>query len=179
MKWLVVSGCGALFALGCSGVGVDGGSATGAGPMAVGGTTAVAGSSYGAASGEGMPVGAGGSAMNAAGSSSLPMGGAESSGCTAGSSSLPMGGYGAAAGSSSMSAGGESVEMGGYGAGGSVDPNSCSHDVARCFDAAAACFENSPWSNCEQIVDVCAAMETECKGVGGMMAADGTGASSN
>jgi hypothetical protein len=76
-----------------------------------------------------------------------------------------------------MSAGGE--EMGGYGAGGSIDPNSCSHDVARCFDAAAACFENSPWSNCGQIVEVCAAMESECTAVGGMMPAPGMGGSSN
>jgi hypothetical protein len=50
------------------------------------------------------------------------------------------------------------------GATGGVDPNSCSHDVARCFEAAAACYDNAPWSDCDAIVDVCSQMEKQCSG---------------
>jgi hypothetical protein len=50
---------------------------------------------------------------------------------------------------------------GGTGAGGGSS-SVCSQNVAQCFDAAANCYQYSPWSDCDQIVDVCAAMQAEC-----------------
>jgi hypothetical protein len=91
-----------------------------------------------------------------------------------GSGAIPIGGYGAVSAGGTSSMGGAEVGGSPAGGNGSVDPNSCSHDVARCFEAAAACYEYSPWSECDQIVDVCSAMEMQCNTTKGSM---GMGAS--
>jgi hypothetical protein len=52
---------------------------------------------------------------------------------------------------------------GGSSPGGGSDPGlDCLVNVSHCFDAAANCFEYSPASDCDQIVDVCAAMQADC-----------------
>jgi hypothetical protein len=52
---------------------------------------------------------------------------------------------------------------GGTGSGGSgPDDSTCWQNVAHCLDAAASCYEFSPWSDCDQIVDVCTAMQMDC-----------------
>jgi hypothetical protein len=39
----------------------------------------------------------------------------------------------------------------------------CLVNVSHCFDAAASCFEYSPGSDCDEIVDVCANMQADCE----------------
>jgi hypothetical protein len=191
IKRMVISGCSAWLALACSGTSAGTGesdagwgmaaggtvevSFAGSSPSAVGSTTSYAGgASQGASTGyAGGPVAAGGGMMVPDGGGQAAAGGAMM-GPMSGGGSVATGG---AETGGSMAAGG--TETGGYGAGPAVDPNSCSHDVARCFDAAAACFEYSPWSDCDQIVDVCSAMEAQCAAVGGMPGVGGTGGSSN
>jgi hypothetical protein len=51
---------------------------------------------------------------------------------------------------------------GGYGQAGSGSYEPCSLNVAHCFDAAANCYEFSPWSDCDHIVDVCSALQMDC-----------------
>jgi len=52
---------------------------------------------------------------------------------------------------------------GGFTSGGTGSQGSnCLQNVVHCFDAAANCYEYSPWSDCDQIVDVCAAMQMDC-----------------
>ncbi|MDF3067351.1 MAG: hypothetical protein K0R38_2952, partial [Polyangiaceae bacterium] len=52
----------------------------------------------------------------------------------------------------------------GTGTGGSPELT-CLANVSHCFDAAANCFAYSPGSDCDQIVDVCAAMQADCENV--------------
>ena len=174
MKWSVLSGCSALLALACSGTNGAGGDRDDGWngwpgvPVSVGGESAGAGWGYGGATATGgsgaIPTGGFGAGTATGGGTSIPSGGYGAGTATGGSTSIPSGGYGA------VSAGG--AEVGGsqaVGGSGGVDPNSCSHDVARCFEAAAACYEYSPWSECDQIVDVCSAMEMQCNTVKGSM----------
>ena len=91
--------------------------------------------------------------------------GGESAGGTGsegGHGGVSVGGEGgfATAGEGGASVGGES----GGGGTGSVPPSewTCSQNVAHCFDAAANCYEYSPWSDCDQIVDVCSEMQGSC-----------------
>ena len=174
MKWSVLSGCSALLAMACGGTHESASLERGVGVAgsvdwygAVGGTGGRTGGDSVSWGGNGAIPAGGNGAISAGGSDPVPWGG---------NGTIPVGGNGAipAGGSTSMSGGGSSVtpvggtgatEAGGaeaVGGSGSVDPNSCSHDVARCFNAAAACYEYSPWSDCDQIVDVCSAMEMQC-----------------
>ena len=58
--------------------------------------------------------------------------------------------------------GGASQVGGSAPVGGSSGDLNCLVNVAHCFEAAANCFEFSPGSDCDQIVDVCAAMQADC-----------------
>jgi hypothetical protein len=153
MKWSVIAGCSAFLALACGGTAAE----TGTGGW---------GEGWRVPDGVLVPVGGGGpdwvggSRPVPPGGVPIPVGGA-SPGGVGGSGPVPTYGGATAAG------GGQPVPVGGAGpfaqAGASgIDPNSCSHDVARCLDAAAACFEYSPWSDCAEIVSVCSAMEAQC-----------------
>lgn len=42
----------------------------------------------------------------------------------------------------------------------------CLVNVSHCFEAAANCFAYSPGSDCDQIVDVCAAIQADCDALG-------------
>jgi hypothetical protein len=104
--------------------------------------------------------------------------GYESGGYGTGGTGYESGGYGTAG--TGYESGG--YEAGGYGTAGSgyggaspvggssqggagpVPPDewTCLQNVSHCFNAAANCYEYSPWSDCDQIVDVCAAMQETC-----------------
>jgi len=206
MKWSVLSGCSALFALACSGTN---GAENGGGwygepaPREIGGESSVAGAGTATGGGSAMPSGGYGAGTATGGSGAIPNGGYGAGTATGGGGAIPSGGFGAG----TATGGGGAIPSGGFGAGtatggsgtmpnggygavsaggaeagggeaggnGGVDPNSCSHDVARCFEAAAACYEYSPWSDCDQIVDVCSAMEMQCQTAKSSM---GMGASS-
>ena len=167
---------GALVLVGCGGSGkpwsgeapdVDGGwPTTGGGWVgpSVGGSVAAGGSDAGLGGYE-----AGGS-YGVAGTGT-GVGGYEAGGSYAvGGTGIGVGGYGAGG---SYAVGGTGIGVGGYGNGGSgyggvasggtgsQDPL-CSQNVVHCFDAAANCYQYSPSSDCDQIVDVCAAMQMEC-----------------
>jgi hypothetical protein len=140
----------------------------------------------------GGPVGIAGtwSSGSTGGTTAISEGGAETGGLSFGGA-VPSGGYeaggtrfdGGSAGDDGYGYGGE-TEVGGYGGtavagyggvgvagsggygpsegGSSSDSLTCLQNVAHCFDAAANCYEYSPWSDCDQIVDVCAAMQMDC-----------------
>lgn len=177
---------GALALVACGGSGkpwegeappdVDGGwpgrpvPSAGSGPIAAAGSAAVGGSDAAVGGYE-----AGGS--YAVGGTGIAAGGYEAGG------SYGVGGTGSAAGGyeagGSYAVGGTGIAAGGYEAGGgygvggtgyggfesggtgSQDPL-CSQNVVHCFDAAANCYQYSPSSDCDQIVDVCAAMQMAC-----------------
>jgi hypothetical protein len=124
------------------------------------------------------------------GSEAVPVGGYEAGGSYAVGGSAAVGGYeaggsygvgGSYEAGGSYGVGGTGIDVGGYEAGGtggyssagtgyggfesggtgSQDP-ACSQNVVHCFDAAANCYQYSPSSDCDQIVDVCAAMQMDC-----------------
>jgi hypothetical protein len=134
----------------------------------VGGSTAVGGSniagSYDVGGGYGVAgtgVGVGGNEVG--GGYDVGSGG---TGCDMGSgygvagAGVDVGGNEAGG---SYSVGGTGIAVGGSGgsAAGPQDPL-CWQNVVHCFDAASNCFQYSPTSDCDQIVDLCAAMQTEC-----------------
>ena len=153
-------GPGAGGSVGAGGTGAGTGGFVAVGGAAGAGTAGTADSGgYGTGGGDtavGGSVGTGGSPA---------AGGSDSVG-----GSFAVGGSDAVGGSFAVGGGPDAVggsgAIGGAGSGGAaeggVEPNLCSNDVARCFDAAEACFENSPWSDCDSIVRVCAQMEDQC-----------------
>jgi hypothetical protein len=149
-QWLTVLGALSLVACDGSGVPYDGGAPQldgwpqGAqGPIGLAGTPAIAGSGT-----------TGGSEQGQGGV------GGETDETSAGAGGYEVGGFGG------THAGAGGYEMGGFGgthaSAGGGNGSLCSQNVAQCFDAAANCYQFSPWSDCDQIVDVCAAMQAEC-----------------
>ena len=63
----------------------------------------------------------------------------------------------------SYGVGGTGIAVGGY-AGSGTGPQDplCLQNVVHCFDAASNCYQYSPTSDCDQIVDLCAVMQMEC-----------------
>jgi hypothetical protein len=136
----------------------------GSGPV-TGGTASDVEESGGESSG-----GSGGAAT--AGSSwggAFPIGGESNEGGaeTGGYAGTATGGYAGTATGGSGPIGGEGgasqAGAAGTGTGGNGPDLNCLAGVSRCFDAAANCFEFSPASDCDQIVDVCAAMQANCE----------------
>ena len=87
-------------------------------------------------------IGEGGASLIEGGSSNVGEGGETFGGSSPGGGSGPAGG--------SSPAGGGNPEL------------NCLANVSHCFEAAANCFEYSPASDCDQIVDVCADMQADC-----------------
>jgi hypothetical protein len=81
----------------------------------------------------------------------------------------PIGGDGPGGGTGSVGGEGHSGGEGGTsqggagGIGGGSPYLNCLVNVSHCFDAAASCFEYSPGSDCDEIVDVCANMQADCE----------------
>jgi len=175
-----------LVACGGSGVPWEGEQPAGSDAAVSGGTSAAGGgaTSVGASSGKnngGLAMGGyqnvGGTLLiegGVGGESEEPVaGGDESAGgesiggtsCGGGAGTdLPQGGYEVGGESSEETGGAGPAEggSGGYENGGEPDHEACLLNVAHCFDAAANCFQYSPRSDCDQIVDVCAAMQAKC-----------------
>jgi hypothetical protein len=135
---------------GIAGSGATGGSDQGQG--GVGEETAGAGGTYVGGGGYGV---AGTDSSGYAGGGGYGVAGTDSSGYAGG------GGYGVAGTGSGGTDAGGGYANGGTGVGGG-NGSLCLQNVAQCFDAAANCYQYSPWSDCDQIVDVCAAMQAEC-----------------
>jgi hypothetical protein len=167
---------GALSLVACGGTGVpwNGDGEPGGGPEVGTAGGPSAGTGYG-----GSSVGEGGyeSGGYATGGSYIEGGGYSSGGTGYGGSYVGEGGYehggtgiagggGYASGGTGSNVGGEygGSGSGGYASGGtgSQGGDSCSQNVAQCFEAAANCYQFSPWSDCDQIVDVCQGMQLEC-----------------
>jgi len=107
----------------------------------------------------------------AVGGSGIAAGGYGPDGTPAvGGSGIAAGGYGPdgtpAVGGSGVAAGGGSASggsgYGGFESDGTPRGSACSQNVVHCFDAAANCYQYSPASDCDEIVDVCAAMQSAC-----------------
>ena len=133
----------------------------GGGPILVAGSVGVGGASLTTGGYE-----AGGSF--AVGGSGIAAGGYEAGGSFAvGGSGIAAGGY-ETGGYASGGTGSGGFESGGTGSGGfesggtGPQGSPCEQNVVHCFDAAANCYQYSPWSDCDQIVDVCAAMQMNC-----------------
>jgi hypothetical protein len=166
---------GALSLVGCGGSGdphaggyypPDGGWAA-SGPVELpgtgtGGASETAGTSSGGYEAGGAPSATGGSGSATAGTAAggATTGGTSHAGGGAESGGEETGGTESGGGSETGGTGSGAAGSGGYEAGGSSD--ACALDVVHCFDAAANCYEYSPWSDCDQIVDVCAAMQAAC-----------------
>jgi hypothetical protein len=139
---------------------LGGTSATGGG-IAVGGTSAAGGAESGGTSYGGSEVGGGYEAGGTSYGGSEAGGGYEAGGTSYGG--YDAGGGYAAGGTGYAGYGTGGTESGGYGSGGTGSQNqTCAQSVTHCFDAAANCYEYSPWSDCDQIEDVCAAMQAAC-----------------
>ena len=158
---LTVLGALSLVACGGSGVPYDSGGAPQLDDW--GSHTGIAGSGTVGGSHQGQggeeTTGAGGTHAGAGG---YEIGGTDSSGYAgAGGYGVAGTGFGGtyAGGAGGVAGGG--YANGGTGVGGGND-SLCLQNVAQCFDAAANCYQYSPWSDCDQIVDVCAAMQAEC-----------------
>lgn len=137
-------GLGGSLAVGGSGI-ADGGYETGGtgqgGAVEIGGT------------GQGGAVEIGGTGQGGA----VEIGGY---GGTGQGGAVEIGGYG---GTGVPYGGTGAVPQGGYTSGGTGSQSEpCLQNVVHCFDAAANCYQYSPWSDCDQIVDVCAAMQMDC-----------------
>lgn len=91
-------------------------------------------------------------------------GGYEAGGYEAGG--YEAGGYESGGSGTAGSSYGGGFPLGGASQGGTgsapPDERTCLQNVSHCFNAAANCYEYSPWSDCDQIVDVCAAMQDAC-----------------
>jgi len=172
MKLVLVAGALSLMACG-SGKQWDG---MGEGPpgMEIGGAATAGGP--GAAGGG--SIAQGGEASSWGGSGSMTggacTGGISSGGVVQVGGGYPVGGEGGvtegeagtASGGAEQGGGayGGASQVGGSGAvGGGGSELSCLANVAHCFDAAANCFEYSPGSDCDKIVDVCAALQADCE----------------
>jgi len=139
-----------------------GGAATAGGPSAAGGGSIAQGGE------EESPWGGSGSTNGGACTGGISSGGAAQAGggyAVGGEGGVTEGGGGTASGGVEQGGGayGGAVQVGGSGAvaGGGSELN-CLANVAHCFDAAANCFEYSPGSDCDKIVDVCAALQADC-----------------
>ena len=165
--WLVgCGGSGRPWSGGGSDAGPDGIGAGPAGPLQVGGSYPVGGGV--AVSGAGGttildPIGGtGGYESGGTGSGGSDAGGGYSAGGTGYAGTDAGGGY-EAGGTGSGGFATAGTGAGGYASGGTGSQDqTCAQSVTHCFDAAANCYEYSPWSDCDQIVDVCAAMQATC-----------------
>ena len=142
------------------------GTGTGVGGYEAGGSYAVGGTGYGVGGYEaGGSYGVGGTGYGVGGyeaGGSYAVGGYEAGGgYGVGGTGYGVGGYEAGGG---YGFGGTGVGGGGY-AGTGTGPQDplCLQNVVHCFDAAANCYQYSPTSDCDQIVDVCAAMQMDCE----------------
>ena len=116
--------------------------------------------------GDGTAPDGGWPASESGGSSTVP----EGRSVVGGGSGIATGGYGPdgtpAVGGSGVAAGGGSASggsgYGGFESDGTPRGSACSQNVVHCFDAAANCYQYSPASDCDEIVDVCAAMQSAC-----------------
>ena len=179
MKTQVLMLVGILSLVGCGGSGVPWeGEGPPLDPQVTGGTggSGVGSSSSGgeeaAFGGTGIVVGGYGTGGTLVGSGGAELVGGDSSvGLEGGASGVePEGGEGGdeavgGTGSGGYETGGTGsggYETGGTGSGGTGSYDPCSLNVAHCFEAAASCYEFSPWSDCDQIVDVCAALQADC-----------------
>jgi hypothetical protein len=159
-KLMTVLGTLSLVACGGSGVPWDGdgasgdegwGSPTAGTSSASGGTLALGGSGISDGGHEAGEIGQGGAVEIGGYGGTGPVGGYESGGTGQGGA-VEIGGYG-----------GTGIPMGGYESGGTGSHGEpCLQNVVHCFDAAANCYQYSPWSDCDQIVDICAAMQMDC-----------------
>jgi hypothetical protein len=120
------------------------------GTLAVGGSGVSDGGYETGGTGQGGAVETGGTGQ----------GGAVEIGGTGQGGAVEIGGYG---GTGVPYGGTGAVPQGGYTSGGTGSQSElCLQNVVHCFDAAANCYQYSPWSDCDQIVDVCTAMQMDC-----------------
>jgi hypothetical protein len=185
MKMKMITFGAVLALVGCGGLheAPDLGGATPVGEATAGTSSALGGSGpLGSAYGGGSAT-AGTSAEGGyeTGGTGFEGGGYEAGGYATGGTGFEGGGY-EAGGYASGGTGFAGTPAGGYESGGTgygggwpvggaseggtgsslPDDWTCLQNVSHCFNAAANCYEYSPWSDCDQIVDVCSAMQDSC-----------------
>jgi hypothetical protein len=172
MSMKMMTFAGALALAGCGGLheapdmGGTGGTGYGASPPKPVGGTGFEGGGF-----EAGGYGTGGTGVPTGGTR-YEGGGYEAGGYGTGGTGVPTGGTGYEGGgyeAGGYEAGGvgfAGTAAGGYETGGTgslpSDEWTCLQNVSHCFNAAANCYEYSPWSDCDQIVDVCSAMQETC-----------------